>query len=95
MLQAVATVGDVFGLKLPEDIAYRWKRYVTAFYKPLYTEILQNILSSPVIHIDETTVKLRNNRNGYVWVITSLDAIAHGGGQLRKLTVLLRAFSMA
>ena len=48
---------------------------MAAFYKPLYTEILQNILSSPVIHADETTVKLRNNRNGYVWVITSLDKV--------------------
>jgi DNA-directed RNA polymerase subunit RPC12/RpoP len=75
MLRAVATVNDVFGLKLPDCQAYRWKRYLTTFYKPLYTAILQNILSSPVIHIDETTVKLRNNRNGYVWVITSLDKV--------------------
>ncbi len=75
MLRAVATVEDVFGLKLPDCQAYRWKRYMATFYKPLYTEILRNILSSPVIHIDETMVRLRANRNGYVWVITSLDKV--------------------
>jgi Transposase IS66 family len=47
---------------------------MTTFYKPLYAEILQSILSSPVIHIDETTVKLRN-QSGYVWVMTSLDKV--------------------
>ena len=26
---------------------------MSAFYKALYTEILQSILNSPVIHIDE------------------------------------------
>jgi predicted RecB family nuclease len=74
MLRTAATVADVFGLKLPNCQAYRWKRYLTAFYRPLYYEILQSILSSPVIHFDETTVKLRN-QNGYVWVITSLDKV--------------------
>ena len=47
MLRAVKTVDDVFGLKLPDCQAYRWKRYMTAFYKPLYDEILQKVLSSP------------------------------------------------
>ena len=75
MSRAVATVEDVFGLKLPDCPAYRWKRYLTAFYKPLCAEILQNILTSPVIHVDETTVKLSHNQNGYVWVLTSLDKV--------------------
>jgi predicted RecB family nuclease len=74
MLRTAATVADVFGLTLPDCQAYRWKRYMTTFYKPLYAEILQSILSSPVIHIDETTVKLRN-QSGYVWVMTSLDKV--------------------
>jgi len=31
-------------------------------------------LSSPVIHIDETTVRLRK-QNGYVWVVTRIDKV--------------------
>ena len=72
MLQTKESVADVFGLELPNCQAYRWKGYVSAFYKPLYSEILQSLLSGPVIHIDETTVRLRK-QNGYVWVMTSVD----------------------
>jgi predicted RecB family nuclease len=68
-------VADVFGLTLPNGNAPNWKRYIVGFYEPLYAEIRASILTSPVIHIDETTVKLRNNRRGYVWVMTSLEKV--------------------
>ncbi len=74
MLGTAASVGDVFGVTLPNCQAYRWKEHMATFYEPLYAEILQSILSGPVIHIDETTVKLRK-QNGYVWVISSLDKV--------------------
>jgi len=73
MSRTEGIVADVFGLTLPDGSAPKWKRYIFGFYEPLYAEIRASILTSPVIHIDETTVKLRNNRSGYVWVMTSLD----------------------
>src|SRR5947207_10414171 len=33
------------------------------------------MLANTVINIEEKKVKLKNNRNGYVWVITSLDKV--------------------
>jgi predicted RecB family nuclease len=74
MLQTTETLADVFGLTPPDCQAYRWKRYMAAFYKDLSSEILQSILRSPVIHIDETTVRLRK-QSGYVWVMTSIDKV--------------------
>jgi hypothetical protein len=74
MRQAAESLQDIFGLTLPPCQAYRWKEYMSAFYKDLRTEILHSILNSPVIHIDETTVKLRK-QNGYVWVMTSIDKV--------------------
>jgi len=74
MLQTTETLADVFGLTPPVCQAYRWKRYMAAFYKSLYSEILRSVLSGPVIHIDETTVKLRK-QSGYVWVMTSMDKV--------------------
>jgi hypothetical protein len=74
MLQTIESLADVFGLVLPNCQAYRWKRYMAAFYKTIYSEILRSILSSPVIHVDETTVRLRK-QNGYVWVMTSIDKV--------------------
>ena len=49
---------------------------MSAFYKDLCSEILRSILSSAVIHIDETTVKLKKQR-GYVWVMTSMDKVCY------------------
>jgi len=56
MLQTKESLKDVFDLTLPDCQAYRWKRYMSAFYEDLSSEILRSILNSPVIHIDETTV---------------------------------------
>ncbi len=72
MLQTKESLADVFGLELPNCQAYRWKGYLSTFYKPLYSEILQSILRGPVLHIDETPVRLRKH-SGYVWVMTSVD----------------------
>ena len=74
MLQTTESINDIFGLTLPNCQAYRWKGYMSAFYKDLCSEILQSILSSPVIHIDETSVRLRK-QSGYVWVMTSIDKV--------------------
>ena len=65
---------DAFGLHLDQSMLDRTKDRIATFYQPLYTEILNVILTSPVLHIDETTVKLRKQR-GYVWVLTTLERV--------------------
>ena len=72
MLRVEKSLGDIFGFVVPDSEAYRSKSYVADFYQFLYPEILRGILASPVIHIDETTVRLRK-QPGYVWVMTSMD----------------------
>jgi len=74
MLRVEKSLRDVFGLVVPRCECYRSKGYIAALYHPLYSEILQSVLASPVIHIDETTVRLRQ-RTGYVWVMTSMDKV--------------------
>jgi predicted RecB family nuclease len=65
---------DVFGLSFNQSQFFRSKRYIMALYQPLCEEILESILASPVIHIDETTVRLRK-QTGYVWVMTTFDKV--------------------
>jgi DNA-directed RNA polymerase subunit RPC12/RpoP len=65
---------DAFGLTNDHSLFLRSKRYIMTFYQSLCDEILQDILKSPVIHIDETTVRLRKQR-GYVWVMTTMDKV--------------------
>src|SRR4051812_20383799 len=68
------SIGEIFNLELPDDQCRRSKRYATNLYQSLCSEILKSILASPIIHIDETTVRLRKQR-GYVWVMTTLDKV--------------------
>ena len=68
------TLGDVFRLSIHEDGLYRLKSHVVDLYQSLYSEILKAILAGPLIHIDETTVRLRHEK-GYVWVLTSMDKV--------------------
>jgi hypothetical protein len=49
--------------------------YVSEYYESLYAEVLKSVLTSPVIYIDETTVLLRKQEQGYVWVMASVDKV--------------------
>jgi predicted RecB family nuclease len=75
MLRVEKTLVDVFDLAIPDCAAYRFKMYVSEYYESLYAEVLKSILTSPVIYIDETTVLLRKQEQGYVWVMASVDKV--------------------
>jgi predicted RecB family nuclease len=74
ILKVRKSLVDLFGLHLEPMHLYRAKGRIASFYEPLYAELLSGILTSSVLHIDETTVKLRKLR-GYVWVFTTLDRV--------------------
>jgi predicted RecB family nuclease len=95
MSRAWKSIEDVFGLVIPPDKVYRWKGYIAVLYESLCSEILQCVLASPVIHIDETTVRIRD-RKGYVWVITTMDKVYYFYKSSREgsfLQEMLRQFS--
>jgi hypothetical protein len=72
MLRVERSLAEVFGLSIPDSEGYRSKKYLMSLYQPLYADILQSVLRGPVLHIDETTARLRNQQ-GYVWVMASID----------------------
>jgi predicted RecB family nuclease len=74
MSRVEKSLEDVFGLAFNQSQFFRSKRYIMALYQTLCDEILQSILESPVIHIDETTVRLRKQK-GYVWVVATMDKV--------------------
>ena len=95
MSQVGKSLGDVFGLSIHEDGLYRLKRNVVDSYRSLYSEILESIVTGPLIHIDETTVRLRKEK-GYVWVMTNMDRVYYFYKPSREgsfLQKLLRDFS--
>ena len=68
-----ASLEDVFGISTQTSNLCRFRRSLSFEYLSLYNDLLKYILRSPVMHIDETTVRLRDKK-GYVWVLTSLDS---------------------
>jgi hypothetical protein len=95
LLRVKRILGDVCALTFPNSSPYRAKSYIADRYQSLYAEILRGILASPVIHIDETTVRLRK-QEGYVWVLTSLDKAYYFFKPSREgsfLTGMLGSFS--
>jgi predicted RecB family nuclease len=67
-------LGDLFGLFVPPADVFRFKRSVKTLYESLYAEILQSLLSGPIIHADETVVNLRRQAS-YVWVMACMDRV--------------------
>lgn len=86
---------DLFDLHISQSQAYRFKSSIAEFYKPTYEAILNSIIDGPVMHIDETSVKLIEQK-GYVWVITSIDKVYYFYKESREgsfLKDMLKGFS--
>ncbi len=69
------SLGDFFGLFVPEAASHRFKADMKAMYEPLYAEIQEALLRGSILHIDETPVNLRGNAAGYVWVLATPDKV--------------------
>ena len=67
-------LGDTFGIYVDDSRIRRFRHSMTAEYEGLYSAILQNLLQEKVIHIDETSVKVRHAK-GYVWVMAGMDKV--------------------
>jgi hypothetical protein len=67
---------EIFDLSIPNQCMYRFKTTLASYYTELRQEILESVLRADVIHIDETSVKLRKTL-GYVWVVSSATDVCY------------------
>ena len=67
-------VRDIFGIDLP-NITYRFKATVADRFRVIAEKIFSELIYGPILHVDETGVRLFKNGKGYVWVFTSLDGV--------------------
>jgi predicted RecB family nuclease len=74
MLKVRQALNDIFDLDIPQPTIFRFKSFLRETLQPIYDRILAHLLKGPVLHIDETEVKLRGCK-GYVWVFASMDAV--------------------
>ncbi len=65
---------EVFDIDLPDSKLGGYKHELSLKYASLCQDILNDIIQSPVVHVDETFVDMRG-QPAYVWVLTSLDKV--------------------
>ncbi|MCI0458922.1 MAG: IS66 family transposase [Gemmataceae bacterium] len=65
---------ESFDLVVSRPEIHLFKSRMARHYRPGYQRLLKKILSGPVLHIDETEVKLKTGK-GYVWVFASLEEV--------------------
>jgi len=95
MYQTRDTLRDLFELDVSQRTMYQFKTRIAREYSDLCSEIKERILSGPMIHIDETSVKLKRGK-GYVWVMANMDSAVYFYRESRKgdfLQDMLRDFS--
>ena len=95
MYQTRDTLKDLFELNVSQRSMYQFKTRIAREYSDIYREIKERILSGPIIHIDETPVKLVLGK-GYVWVMANMDCVLYFYKESRKgdfLKDMLRDFS--
>jgi transposase len=63
-----------FGLSFPS--ASKFKMQAAEAYRSAYDSILKGLCGGRLLHVDETSISVRG-RNGYVWVLTSMEEVAY------------------
>ncbi len=66
---ASQVLGALFGEAVGSGQVVRFVSYISREYQSLEKLLLRRLLQSPVLHADETTVKIRNFSH-YAWVLT-------------------------
>jgi predicted RecB family nuclease len=67
---------ETFGIRVTlwEFLAFR--NLLARYYRHTYSRLLAKIIAGPVLHVDETEVKL-NTGAGYVWVFANIEAAVY------------------
>jgi predicted RecB family nuclease len=67
---------EYFGLAVCHHEINKFKAMMARYYRSCYKRLRAIILSSKVLHVDETEVRLRTGK-GYVWVFTTSEEVVY------------------
>jgi predicted RecB family nuclease len=70
-----AMFDEFFGLHVTRQEIHGFKALMARRYRTASERIFSRMLAGPVLHVDETEVRLRSGR-AYVWVFASLEEVA-------------------
>ncbi len=67
---------EFFALVVGDSEVHFFKSLMASYYRPCSRRLLKKILAGPVLHVDETEVKLRTGK-GYVWVLAAAEEVVY------------------
>jgi hypothetical protein len=67
---------EFFGLRIGKSEIHLFKALLARYYQNTHDQLIERILAGPVLHVDETEVKLRTGK-GYVWVFATYDKVVY------------------
>ena len=71
-----SNLNKLFGLCLTRGATNRFKADAAEAYRSAYNDIMKRLCSGRLLHVDETSVSVKG-KDGYVWVLTSLEDVAY------------------
>ena len=69
------TLRESFNISIPNSSLRNMKSRLAGMYGHTHKEIVQNVLTAPFIHIDETAVSVKGFSSPYVWVFTTMESV--------------------
>jgi predicted RecB family nuclease len=93
--RVASSINTLFGLDISRNTINRFKGAVAQNYENTYRQILERLCSGRLLHVDETSAGVMG-KDGYVWVLTSLEEVAYFYTPTRSgdtIQAMLRAFS--
>ncbi len=76
MRRIVEMLREFFGIHVLDSEVVQIKSLMAQYYKSTYKKLLRQMLSGGVLHVDETEVKLREQK-GYVWVFANIEQVVY------------------
>jgi predicted RecB family nuclease len=70
------SVKTLFGLYISRNTTNRFKAAAAQTYESTYNHLLKRLCSGSLLHVDETSAGVMG-KEGYVWVLTSLEEVAY------------------
>jgi predicted RecB family nuclease len=67
-------LSELFNLGISRQALHKYKSIFAIQYEETYKEILLNIIRGPLLHIDETKIKVGGS-SGYVWILSNIDSV--------------------
>jgi predicted RecB family nuclease len=76
-MRVIQKIGlDLFGLSLHAGELMSMRSLMARYYRHTFRQLQRKRISSPVLHADETEVKLRDTK-GYVWVFANAEVVIY------------------